>query len=186
VIIPKSLVVTDDSQIPALAAAGRPLGPAAGGPTLSSGNGHPGNGHAGSGYSPESLRAAGETADTHTPRHAVGSTLAAESIQAGQAIGSATELVPDLGADPAATVPAPPTYQPDGGLPVRVRQASLAPQLRERKPADGEAFRAAPASAEAVRTTMSAMQHGWELGRSAAGPDPASTDRNGADQDGRA
>jgi signal transduction histidine kinase len=202
VIIPKSLVVTDDSQIPALAEAGRPLQAAAGGSALSSGNGHPGNGHpgnghAGSGYPPESLqparRAAGETADPHTPRHAVGSTLAAESIQAGQAIGSATELVPGLGADPAATAPAPPTYQPDGGLPVRVRQASLAPQLRERKPADGEAFQAAPASAEAVRTTLSAMQRGWELGRSAAagpptaaGPDPASAERNGADQDGRA
>jgi hypothetical protein len=193
VIIPKSLVVTDDSQIPALATAGRALRPAAGGPALSSGNGHPGNGHADNGYPPESLWAAGAAADPHTPRHAVGSTLAAESIQAGQAIGSATELVPGLGADPAATAPIPPAYEPDGELPVRVRQASLAPQLRERKPADGEAFQAAPASAEAVRTSMSAMQRGWERGRSAAagpptaaGPDPASAERNGADQDGRA
>jgi hypothetical protein len=196
VIIPKSLVVTDDSQISALATAGRPLQAAAAGPALSNGNGHPGNGHAGNGYPPESLRSArragGAAADPRTPRHAVGSTLAAESIQAGQAIGSATELVPGHGAGPAATAPTAPAYQQDGELPVRVRQASLAPELRERKPADGEAFQAAPASAEAVRTTMSEMQRGWELGRSAAagpptaaGPDPASGERNVADQDGR-
>jgi hypothetical protein len=99
--------------------------------------------------------------------------------------------VPGLGADPAATAPTP-AYQQDGGLPVRVRQASLAPQLRDRKPADGGASRAAPTSAEAVRTTMSAMQRGWELGRSAAagppataGPDAASAERDAAEQDGQ-
>src|SRR5215472_7032029 len=204
VIIPKSLVVTDDSQVPALATAGRALQPAVAGAALSSGNGHAGNGnaghgHAGHGHPAESAlpvrparRAADAAADPRTPRHAAGSTLAAESIQAGQAIGSATELVPGFGADPATAAPAPPAHQQDGGLPVRVRQASLAPQLRDRKPADGGAFQAAPASAEAVRTTMSAMQRGWERGRSATagppaetGPDAASAEHNAADQDGQ-
>src|SRR5262249_60273291 len=46
VIIPKSLVVTDDSQVPALATEERTLlQPATAGTTLSSGNGHAGNGH---------------------------------------------------------------------------------------------------------------------------------------------
>jgi signal transduction histidine kinase len=53
------------------------------------------------------------------------------------------------------------------GLPIRVRQASLAPQLRE----DGslpegsaEGTPGAP-SPEAVRSTMTALQRGWERGR---------------------
>jgi signal transduction histidine kinase len=196
VIIPKGLVVTDDSQVPALATDGRMLQPAVAGAALSSGNGHAGNGHRPGSPRP-ARRAADAAADSHTPRHAVGSTLAAESIQAGQAIGSGTELGPGLGPDPAATAPTPPGYQQDGGLPVRVRQASLAPQLRDRKSGDGGALPAAPASAEAVRSTMSEMQRGWELGRSAAagppaaagpdtaGPDTASAERNAADQDGR-
>src|SRR5215472_10299748 len=192
VIIPKSLVVTDDSQVPALATEERTLlQPATAGTTLSSGNGHAGNGHRPESWVP-ARRAADAAANPRSPRHAVGSTLAAESIPVGQAAGSATEPVPGLGADPAATAPTPPAYEQDGGLPVRVRRASLAPQLRDRKPADGEAVQAAPASAEAVKTTMSAMQRGWELGRSAAagppdaaGPDAASAERNVADQDGQ-
>jgi signal transduction histidine kinase len=61
------------------------------------------------------------------------------------------------------------------GLPVRVRQASLAPQLR-----GGGAFAAAAAdsvpsapSPEAARSTVSALQRGWERGRyESAAPDP--------------
>ena len=195
VIIPKSLVVTDDSQVPALATEERTLlQPATAGATLSSGNGHAGNGHRPESWVPArpARRAADAAANPRSPRHAVGSTLAAESIPADQAAGSASEPVPGLGADPAATAPTPPAYEQDGGLPVRVRRASLAPQLRDRKPADGEAVQAAPASAEAVKTTMSAMQRGWELGRSAAagppdaaGPDAASAERNVADLDGQ-
>src|SRR5215469_7508605 len=49
VIIPKSLVVTDDSQVPALATAGRALQPAVAGAALSSGNGHASNGSADNG-----------------------------------------------------------------------------------------------------------------------------------------
>jgi hypothetical protein len=59
---------------------------------------------------------------------------------------------------------------PDGGLPVRVPQASLAPQLREPDGTGGgaPAFDTPPAPAEEVRNTMSALQRGWELGRSAS------------------
>ena len=63
-----------------------------------------------------------------------------------------------------------------GELPVRVRQASLAPQLRgqfaparpdqEESPAD--------LSPEAARSTMAALQHGWQRGRSL--PPPTSYD----------
>ncbi|HEY7325517.1 MAG TPA: ATP-binding protein [Streptosporangiaceae bacterium] len=86
------------------------------------------------------------------------------------------------------------------GLPVRVRQASLAPQLRDTPPesavtpaaVDGgftlprrgayaadsaapAAMRPAdpgPASPEAARNIVSALQRGWQLGRSDPGPEP--------------
>jgi signal transduction histidine kinase len=59
------------------------------------------------------------------------------------------------------------------GLPVRVRQASIAPQLRD----SGSAMTPAPTAAadgddtsspEQVRNTMSALQRGWQLGRADA------------------
>ncbi len=87
------------------------------------------------------------------------------------------------------------------GLPIRVRQASLAPQLRDTpadsavtpRPADSgftlprrgayaadsaapTAMRPAdpgPASPEAARDIVSALQRGWQLGRSDHGPEPA-------------
>jgi signal transduction histidine kinase len=151
------------------------------------GNGHGGNEPAGNGH--------GATAEPRRPRHAAGprvaarpedtqpfqtsppeasaepgwwarSTLAsrqaADSIQTGQAVAGVTELVSGSEAGPAAD-------QPDGGLPVRVRQAALAPQLRDRDAADTGTLQAPPASAEAIRSTMSAMQSGWERARSAAG-----------------
>ncbi|MEV8587089.1 nitrate- and nitrite sensing domain-containing protein [Streptomyces sp. NPDC051180] len=80
--------------------------------------------------------------------------------------------------------PVPPEdADPFGGLPRRVRQASLAPQLREgeRQAARGAAARPAAADdkpdsferdAEEVRARMAAMQRGWQRGR-----------RHGADQD---
>jgi signal transduction histidine kinase len=59
----------------------------------------------------------------------------------------------------------------DLGLPVRVRQASLAPQLRDSRPsmipaptADSETT----GSPESARSTMSALQRGWRLGRADA------------------
>jgi signal transduction histidine kinase len=82
----------------------------------------------------------------------------------------------------------PPVTQADLGgydLPVRVRQASLAPQLRDKSlPADdAPAAEATPASAEAARNTMAALQRGWELGRSTAdlSGEPAA-DENAADE----
>jgi signal transduction histidine kinase len=59
------------------------------------------------------------------------------------------------------------------GLPVRVRQASLAPQLRDadRFAASGDpAEKSADApSPEAARSTMTALQRGWERGRYISG-----------------
>jgi signal transduction histidine kinase len=226
VIIPVGLVVTGDGQAPATAAGERTLQPAAAAAALGTGSGYAGNGHAAAegragtgraGYGP------GATADRRRPRHAAGrpddtapfpvdtpatpaepdwwtrptlaARQAADSVQAGQALAGATELMPGPDAGPAAADPR------DGGLPVRVRQAALAPQLRDRE-TDTGSFAAPPASAEAVRSTMSAMQRGWERGRSAAdgrandtgldgagpdgaGPDgAASAERNPADQGG--
>jgi signal transduction histidine kinase len=61
------------------------------------------------------------------------------------------------------------------GLPIRVRQASLAPQLRTSGTvaggADGGAAGNGPStpSPEAARSTVSALQRGWERGRSESG-----------------
>ncbi|MGO8883554.1 MAG: sensor histidine kinase [Streptosporangiaceae bacterium] len=74
------------------------------------------------------------------------------------------------------------------GLPVRVRQESLAPRLREQAgpagqgngaagPAGGAARAAADRSPEVARSTMAALQRGWELGRATAVlPQAAPTD----------
>jgi signal transduction histidine kinase len=56
------------------------------------------------------------------------------------------------------------------GLPVRVRQASLAPQLRDRAPGtDGADMVASAPSPEAARSIMTALQRGWERGRYISG-----------------
>jgi signal transduction histidine kinase len=178
------------------------------------GNEHVGNGHVGHehpGNEPAG-HGNGATAEPRRPRHAAGprvavrpedtqpvqtsppeasaepgwwarSTLAsrqaADSIQTGQAVAGVTELVSGSEAGPAAD-------QPDGGLPVRVRQAALAPQLRDLDAADTGTLQAPPASPEAIRSTMSAMQSGWERARSAAGspsadagPDAAASGEEG-------
>ncbi|WP_411126827.1 nitrate- and nitrite sensing domain-containing protein [Streptomyces sp. x-19] len=91
---------------------------------------------------------------------------------------------------PADGTPAP-TATPTG-LPRRVRQASLAPQLRTDQgaepPVDQPAAAAAPAAddrdAEAVRARMSSLQRGWQRGRRENGeaphtptpPDPGTPD----------
>jgi len=150
----------------------------------SNGNGHSSNGHGSNGQHADGLAgsltdlrglpvsaeaAPSALADQPMPddsdwwtRPTLASHRAAESIQAGQAVAGATELVPDSDGRPA-PVPG------ENGLPVRVRQASLAPQLREPNGPGGGTFEAsAPASADALRSTMSAMQRGWEKGRSVA------------------
>jgi hypothetical protein len=79
----------------------------------------------------------------------------------------------------------------EAGLPRRVRQASLAPQLRD------PAAESAPAQAvddfwtrspEETRSTVTAIQRGWERGRSVfdvpvagpAGSEPSAAPENGA------
>jgi signal transduction histidine kinase len=75
------------------------------------------------------------------------------------------------------------------GLPVRVRQASLAPQLRDSSrlaPAEssGETAPDAP-SPEAARSTMTALQRGWERGRYISGaPVPSFDTGQSADPSG--
>jgi hypothetical protein len=76
-----------------------------------------------------------------------------------------------VGASPPAQ-PAPPG--PDGdelALPRRVRQANLAPQLRDSiPPAPTAGEPTADRSPEQTRALMAAMQRGWERGRSDIGP----------------
>ncbi|WP_329023372.1 sensor histidine kinase [Streptomyces sp. NBC_01423] len=73
------------------------------------------------------------------------------------------------------TVPAPRTPEPApdtvGGLPRRVRQASLAPQLREgpdsrtARPAPVESADDIERDADEVRSRMASLQRGWQRGR---------------------
>ncbi|MET9661446.1 nitrate- and nitrite sensing domain-containing protein [Streptomyces sp. NPDC006510] len=66
---------------------------------------------------------------------------------------------------------APSTRETVGGLPRRIRQASLAPQLREESGArDAEPARTEPdqdfeRDAEEVRSRMASLQRGWQRGR---------------------
>jgi Nitrate and nitrite sensing len=63
----------------------------------------------------------------------------------------------------------------DQGLPRRVRQASLAPQLRDTGPQPRVAAGTGPdesPSPEQVRGTMTAIQRGWERGRTVSGDEP--------------
>jgi signal transduction histidine kinase len=194
VIIPANLVISDEGQVPAVTATRYALRQDAV-PALSGANGHGSNGHAlnGNGTNghlsnrawagteppvpPVPDTAADATPDPPAPSAVSderswwasptpGSNWAAESIQSGHAMGSATELVSESNANPA------PTIEENGGLPVRVRQASLAPQLREETRAAAGTSGPTAASAEAVRSTLSAMQRGWELGRSVAAASP--------------
>jgi signal transduction histidine kinase len=128
---------------------------------------------------------------------------------------SASEiLVSEAAADESAAEATAPTVAEltELGLPVRVRQASLAPQLRDTPPAsaaepgpvagfalprrgapaaDSVAPAAPwpadpdPASPEAARNVVSALQRGWQLGRADPGPEPAepAADETGDDTD---
>jgi len=205
VIIPMNLVVSeDDTPSGPLPVADRWLEPVVQA-ALGSGNGYhqPGNGyhqtgnghHAGNGRTdslngqPDSLNGHGDRLNGHvsngngqaenaapgepwTPRHSAGSTDEAGWFTRPSAeTWSAPEASQNGYADSLA----------DGGLPVRVPQASLAPQLREPDATGGgiSAFDAPPASAEAVRNTMSSLQRGFELGRSATGGPSADSDADG-------
>jgi signal transduction histidine kinase len=149
------------------------------------GNGHAGNvnGHAGNGNGYE---VNGVPSELWTPRHSAGDSAesgwfarpyadsppAPEPVQPGAVqYGAVQHGAEQHGAEQhGAEQHGYSAGLPDGGLPVRVPQASLAPQLRE-PAATGAAdagFDAPPASADAVRNTMSALQRGFDLGRHAS------------------
>jgi signal transduction histidine kinase len=87
---------------------------------------------------------------------------------------------PDMGPGDPFPPPRPPRLEPEAtgpassgthlGMPVRVPQGSLAPQLRARRdrdsqPAAGQAPRASERSPEATRDMLMSMQEGWQRGR---------------------
>jgi hypothetical protein len=97
-----------------------------------------------------------------------------------RASGPPWELSRQTGPLPAIPADGDPGAQPDGdgdvlGLPRRVRQANIVPQLRDNPPrrrtsaASASASAPAPASGPTpaeIRQTMSALQRGWQEGRS--------------------
>jgi signal transduction histidine kinase len=73
------------------------------------------------------------------------------------------------------------------GMPIRVPQASLAPELRGHKDGDQPAAGSAPPDIdvrppEATRNMMIMMQQGWERGRADDLDDPAGTPDNGTER----
>jgi signal transduction histidine kinase len=126
------------------------------------GNGHTGNGHTGNGHPGNGNGHGGNGVrnEPWTPRHSAGSSDESGWFSRPSAD---TQQAPEPPHVEYADEP------PNGGLPVRVRQASLAPQLREPEAAGAVPFEAPPVEAEAVRSTMSALQRGWELGRNDTG-----------------
>ena len=171
VIIPMSQVVPDDTPTGPIPVTDRALEPV-GLPALGSGNGHhhANNGHAANGHggnvtahggNGNGHAADGLPAEPWTPQHAAGSPDESGwfTRQSADTRQSAEPVQTGYG-----------DSLPDGGLPVRVPQSSLAPQLREQDGtgSDPYAFEAPPASADAMRDTMSALQRGWEQGRNAS------------------
>jgi signal transduction histidine kinase len=137
-----------------------------------------------SGMSADVTRTAGAAASSHgfePPVAAMAPPLSAP-VRAGAELPTRT---PGMAAPPWAA--APPSADADEAvigfpidrgdpddLPVRVRQANLAPQLRDRPDGDGSddgrdrAAAVEQASPEVSRNTMAAWQRGWERGREAA------------------
>ncbi|AXL93116.1 histidine kinase [Streptomyces sp. CB09001] len=79
------------------------------------------------------------------------------------------------GGAPSARADAPPPDAEAGALPRRVRQASLAPQLRQSpEPAAEDRSDPADRDADEVRSRMASLQRGWQRGRkeNATGDDP--------------
>jgi signal transduction histidine kinase len=112
-----------------------------------------------------------------TPRPALAPAAAPEPVS-----------VPEVAAPPSAR-PAPPSARPvpsaqppplsEDGLPRRIRQASLAPQLRERStpPPDASPASSLDRSPDDIRAMMSALQSGTRRGRmDAGGANPAAAE----------
>ncbi|HEV2635525.1 MAG TPA: nitrate- and nitrite sensing domain-containing protein, partial [Actinocrinis sp.] len=96
---------------------------------------------------------------------------------------------PGRGPSTGPSAPVPPGPSPAAGpdeLPRRIRQANLAPQLRQEPPGPGEAAdyvppdSNVPATPERARATMAAFQKGWTLGRTERPADPPSGHGDGA------
>jgi hypothetical protein len=71
------------------------------------------------------------------------------------------------------------------GMPIRVPQASLVPQLRGHRDGGQPGSASAEAdtrSPEATRNMMILMQQGWERGRADDLDDPAGTSDNGTER----
>jgi len=93
---------------------------------------------------------------------------------------------------PAAPTPAAPASGSHLGMPIRVPQASMAPQLRDQRDADPQDLRGLQAaeddvpwfgarSPEATRSMLTMMQHGWRRGRMDDLDDPEGVPGMGTD-----
>jgi hypothetical protein len=113
------------------------------------------------------------------------------SSRSAQASGPPWEISRETGPLPA--VPAGPGSDPGGGsdskgLPRRVRQASLAPQLRDSPPPRRTTVASTgltggspgPSPAE-IRQTMSSLQRGWQEGRAQMASQPPETSPAGGE-----
>ena len=98
------------------------------------------------------------------------------SPRTGTAAGPPWELPGQAGPQP----PAAGADDEANGLPRRVKQASLAPQLRDNPPgrtsAGGDGLEASGPTPEELRKTMAALQRGWQEGRSQPMSTPAPGD----------
>ncbi|MEU3609873.1 nitrate- and nitrite sensing domain-containing protein [Streptomyces sp. NPDC035033] len=141
---------------------------------------------------------AGRDEEHRTPPRATGPTLV--PVRPDGADATRTAPAPQARARAGAPAPEPADAPvPLDGLPRRVRQASLVPQLREpERPADGTGTGAAPTDgpgpagddferdAEEVRARMAAMQRGWQRGRRhGSGPDDTTAHGTTPEGDGR-
>ncbi len=122
------------------------------------------------GWTERSVAGAGGPAGPTTPMTPVASPRPARPS------GPPWELSRQTGPLPAIPADGEPGAQPDGdgdvkGLPRRVRQANIVPQLRDNPPRRRTSPAPAPAPASGptpaeIRQTMSALQRGWQEGRS--------------------
>ncbi len=105
------------------------------------------------------------------PAESVQTQLTVRAERPGETIASDLETTSPNGQLPAIT-------DNDLGLPRRLRQASLAPQLRDAPPTASGGGRHEVRSAEQVRALISSIQQGWRSGRAAADEDDDAPDAN--------
>ena len=105
------------------------------------------------------------------PAGSVQTQLTVRTERQGETIASDQETTSPNGELPAIT-------GNDLGLPRRLRQASLAPQLRDAPPTASGGGRHEVRSAEQVRALISSIQQGWRSGRAAADEDDDAPDAN--------